>query len=148
MAIAIWKPGRRLFSTAAVLMILTATAHTAGFLSRGPGSPEEESVISAMRGLHFPSGMGMSPSLNDVYWDLVFTMSVTFAALGLINLVVAASAEIPDRVLLRVSWVNALWIGAFLAMSWAYRIPPPLISAVLIEAVVVASIVVPGRRAS
>src|SRR6185369_7371921 len=87
-AIAMWRPGRRLFSTAALLMILTAAAHTAGNLASGPEDPAERQVFAAMDGLRFPLGMGMNPSLRDVYWELVFTMSITFAAIGVINLVI------------------------------------------------------------
>lgn len=147
MSIAIWKRGRRLFTTAAVLMILTAAAHTAGNLVTSPDSQEERKVLDAMSGLHFAFGMGMNPSMLDVYWVLVFTMSITFAALGLMSLVAAASPEIPDRILRRIGWVNAVWVGGVLILSWAYRIPPPLISAVIIEVFVVAALVVRPRTA-
>lgn len=43
-----WKPGRRLFSTADVLMILTALAHTAGNLAPG-GDAAEQVLLVAMR---------------------------------------------------------------------------------------------------
>ena len=72
-------------------------------------------------------------------------MSITFTALGGIGLVLSSSRDVSDRVLQRVGWVNALWVGAFLILSWVYRVPPPLISAVLIEVFVVAALVAGGR---
>jgi hypothetical protein len=140
-----WKPGRRMFSTAALLMILTAAAHTAGNLASSPENPEEQKLFAAMSAFHEALGMGMNPSMQDIYWTLVFTMSITFAALGAINLSLAASADVSDGVLRRVSWVNLLWVGVFLVLSWKHQIPPPLISAVVIEFFVVASLL---RRAT
>jgi hypothetical protein len=145
MSIAIWKRGRRLFSIAAVLMILVAALHTVGNLMVRPDSAEEERVFAEMSSLHFPFGMGMNPSLKDVYWDLVFTMSITFAGLGLINVVAAASPDVPDRILRRMSWVNLLWVGASVVLNWMCRIPPPLISSVILELVVAASLVTTPR---
>jgi hypothetical protein len=136
----IWKPGRRLFTTAALLMLLTAFAHTAGNMSHQALTAEEAQVFSAMAALRLAMGSGMNPSLLDLYWDLIWTMSVTFAALGVINLVAAASADVPDRVLRRIAIVNFLWVGVFLVLGWNYKIPPPLISAAIIEVFVAASL--------
>jgi hypothetical protein len=122
-------------------MILTAAAHTAGNMAARQDSPEEQKVFAAMSDLHFPLGMGMTPSLQDVYWTLVWTMSITFAALGAINLLLAASADVPHHVLRCISWANAVWVGAVIVLSWNYRIPPPLISAVVIEFCVIGSLV-------
>lgn len=141
MAMTIWRPGRRLFTVAAVLMMLTAAAHTAGNMIEGPVDPAEQRVMAAMEGFRIDLGMGMIPSLRDIYKSLTFTMSITLAALGLMNLVLAGSAAAPDGLLRRVSWVNLIWVGAFLALNWMMRIPPPLISAVLIELAVVGALV-------
>src|SRR4051794_38871596 len=142
MTMAIWKPGRRLFSTAALLMLLTAALHTIGNLSARPDAGAEEKLFADMAALHFPLGMGMSPSLRDVYMDLVFTMSITFAALGLLNLMVAGSTDVGADILRRMSWANAIWVGVFVILNVKYQIPPPLISGVVIELVVIASLVV------
>jgi hypothetical protein len=140
MVIAMWRPGRRLFSAAAVLMILTAVAHTAGNLTSRPETAAEQSVFAAMNGYHVPLGLGMNPSIYDIYWILVMTMSITFVALGWINLLLAASPDISGRVLRRVSWANAVWVGAFLILAWVYRAPPALIPAAIIEVVVIGSL--------
>ena len=145
MAASIWKPGRRLFSTAALLMILTSIAHTLGNIASRPETGAEDRVIAEMSRLRLPLGMGMNPSLMDIHWALVFGISVTFAALGAINLVLASGADTPERLLRRASWVNALWVGAFTIVAWAYRVPPPLIFGVLIEAFVLADLIVARR---
>jgi len=140
MTMTIWRPGRRLFTVAAMLMILTAAAHTAGILKEGPVDPAEQRVLAAMEEFHIDMGMGMNPSARDIFQSLTITMSITLAALGLLNLLVAGSAAVPDAILRRVSWVNLIWVGAFVALNWAYRLPPPLISGLLIEAAVVGAL--------
>jgi hypothetical protein len=127
-------------------MILTAALHTAGNLAARQDSAEEIRVLAAMASLHFPLGMGMQPSLRDIYLDLVWTMSITMGALGVLNLVVAGSSELPDRVLRRVAWVNLIWVTGFLWLAWAQQVPPPLISGVVIEAFVIGSVIVTSRR--
>jgi len=139
MATTLWRPGRWLFTVAASLMIVTAALHTLGNLSPGPEAGALKVLFTDMGSYHFPLGLGMTPSLLDIYWTLVFTMSITFAALGSLNLLIAASPDVTDDLLRRLTWVNILWVGALLMLSIAYRIPPPLISAVVIEAVLLAS---------
>ena len=132
MAVAIWKPGRRFFSSAAILVLLMAVGHTFGVLTGSPSNPVEEKLFADMGAALTPLGLGMSPSVKDIYFAFAFTVSVTFAALGLLYLVLAAIPETPDRVLRAVSWVNALWVGAFLIMNWVYRVPPSLIFGTII----------------
>ena len=146
MAMAMWQPGRRLFSTAAILMILAAAAHTAGNLPSTPNGPAEQHLIDTMNGYRIPMGFGMNPSTSDINSLLVFTMSVTFTALGLINLLLASTPETSARLLRRVAWANALWVGAFLILTSIYQIPPPLICAIAIELAVVASLLPLQRR--
>ena len=140
-----WKPGRRLFSTAAVLMILTALAHTAGNLAPGSGDAAEKLILAAMGNYRLPMGMGMNPSMLDIFHSVVFTMSITFLALGAINLALAAGGA-SDPLLRRVAWLNAAWVAAFIALNVVCRIPPPLISGVVIELPLVAYLVLPGPR--
>jgi hypothetical protein len=145
MAITLWRPGRRLFSTAAVLMLLTAAAHTAGGLASRPENDFERQVFASMDSLKLPVGMGMNPSLLDAYGDLMFTMSVTTAGLGLLNLVIASSKDATDRLLRSIGWTNAIWVAGFLALSWHYQILPPVIFATIIEVFVLAGLLVPNR---
>jgi hypothetical protein len=149
MAKPIWQRGRRLFTTAAILMILTAIAHTMGNLFPPPQGPPEQQLFAAMDAYRAPLGLGMTPSMHDIYTTIVFTMSITFAALGVMNLVIAASSESSATLLRRVTWVNALWVGAFLILTWVCQVPPPLICAVIIEAVIVLGLILrPVHRAA
>ena len=141
MAVAIWKPGRRVFTLAAVLMVLMAAAHTAGFLVAAPMTPLEVKLFADMEAMRNPLGLGMSPSFLEIYFGLAFTLSVAMAGLGVMNLVLAAIPETPGRVLRAVAWVNALWVGTFVILSWIYRIPPPLISGVIVGIAVAASLI-------
>ena len=135
-----WRSGRRLYSTAGVLMILTAMAHTAGNLAPNPDVALAQ-VLALMKDSHIAMGLGMRPSVFDIYRCLVWTMSITFLALGVLTLAVTGSSESTAGLLRRVSWINAVWVGGFLAITVVYQIPPPLISAVLIEVVLIASLV-------
>ncbi len=141
MAVAIWKPGRRVFTSAAILMVLMAAGHTAGFLVAAPTTPVEEKLFADMDALRNPLGLGMSPSFKDLYFGLAFTLGVAFAGLGAMNLVLAAIPETPGRVLRAAGWVNALWVAAFLILSWVYRVPPPLIFGAIVGIAVAASLI-------
>ena len=122
-------------------MLLTAAAHTAGNLAAPPGDASEQKVFAAMESLRTDMGLGMSPSVKDIYWCLTFIMSVTLTALGLLNLTLAAAKDASDLLLRRVSWVNLLWVTAFVIVCWTYRIPPPLLSGLVIDVFVVASLI-------
>jgi hypothetical protein len=141
MALAIWKPGRRAFTSAAILMLLMAAGHTAGFLAAGPSNAVEEKLFADMGAVLNPLGLGMNPSVKDIYWDSAFTLGVAFAGLGAMNLVLAAIPETPDRVLRAAGWVNALWVAAFVVLSWVYRVPPPLIFGTILGIAVAASLI-------
>lgn len=141
MSVAIWKPGRRAFSSAAILMLLMAVGHTVGFLSGGPSTPVEEKLFADMGALLNPLGLGMSPSVKDIYFSLAFTLGLVFAALGAMNLMLAAIPETPDRVLRAASWINALWVAGFLILNWVYRVPPPLVFGTIVGIAVVASLI-------
>jgi hypothetical protein len=80
----------------------------------------------AMRGYRIPLGMGMSPSVWDVYKCLVFTMSISFVAMGAFGLVVSGSRDATPRLLTRTALVGAIFSAALTALAGYYRIPPPL----------------------
>jgi hypothetical protein len=119
-----FRPGRRLFSIAAVLMILMAAAHTFGILAP---APERDSVLA------------VNADVRIGFWAFAFLGSITFAALGAINLVIAAVGD--DRVIRATSWVNFVWVAAFGVLCFHYWIPPPLILACAIELCVIGGIV-------
>jgi hypothetical protein len=88
--------------------------------------------LAAMRASHLPMGMGMNPSLFDIFRDLAFTMSVTFFALAALNLVIVRHRDTTPALLRAVTLVNLVWLAGFIGVCWFHAVPPPLISGVLI----------------
>ena len=140
-----FRRGRRLFSTAAALLILVAAAHTAGIARLLFPTEPLPRVFGAMAAERTPMGMGMEPSVLDISLAVSLTMSVTLAALGLLNLVVAAAADTGAATLRRLAWLDAAWVGALVALYAHYRIPPPLVSTALVEVVLLANLVTTAR---
>jgi hypothetical protein len=135
----IWQKGRRLFVVASILMIVTAIFHTLGQF--GPSSgPAETAAINAMQGFHVDFPFGMRPSIFDVFRGLAFTMSITFVAIALLNLVVAASADATAGLVQRVTWVNIIWVVAFTALTLKGQAFPAVISGLVILLFLVASL--------
>jgi hypothetical protein len=67
--------GRRLFTIASLATILVAALHTIGNLTTTPMDPAQAAVQQAMRGYTIPLGMGMAPSIWDIFRSLVLTMT-------------------------------------------------------------------------
>jgi hypothetical protein len=123
-------PGRGWFLAGTILTLLAGLAHTAGQFTHD--EPELASGLAAMRAAHLPMGLGMNPSLFDIFRDLAFTMSVTFFALAALNLVVVRHRDTTPALLRTVTVVNLIWLAGFIGVCWFYAVPPPLISGVLI----------------
>jgi hypothetical protein len=62
-----FRRGRRLFSTASILLILTAVAHTIGNFQPPPQTPEYANLESTMRAFQIDLGMGMRPSILSIF---------------------------------------------------------------------------------
>lgn len=135
----IWQKGRRLFTVAAILMLLTALAHTLGQFGP-PGDAAETKVVTAMQSYHIDLGPSMRPSFFDVFRTLAFTMSIMLTALGLMNLMIVSSRDTTAVLLKRVTYLNVVWVAAFTALGLGYQVLPPLICGLLILAVLVASL--------
>ena len=132
------RRGRGLSGVAGVLLILSAVAHTIGHLPLLRGAERSGSIV-AMDADRAPLGLGMAPSMLDAHLALVLTMSVTFGALGVVTLLVALS-DVDSRLHRRIVWVDAICVGILVVVYAYYRIPPPLISTVLIEAALLAAL--------
>ncbi|HEY4089117.1 MAG TPA: hypothetical protein VGM43_24475 [Bryobacteraceae bacterium] len=130
---------RGLLITSSILMLLGAAAHTVGNLLP-PSDPAVVGIYAAMRSSYPKLGMGMNPSMLDVHMLLVLTMTVTFAAIALLNL--ALVRAISDQALQRVVWINVIWVAVFTSICAFYQVPPPLISGVLIELPLAAALLV------
>ncbi len=134
-----WRPGRRMFTVACILLLLAAAAHNTGFLMMKAAGPEDEKVLDAMKGFHNQMGMGMSPTFLDIFLALAFTMTVLMVALGILGLVLAASREISNTLLRKIIWLYVLWMAGFTAVGFYYRVPPPFISGIVIEIALLAA---------
>jgi len=95
-----FRRGRRLFSIASILLILTAVAHTLGHFQPEPRTPEFANLKSAMQAYQIDM-MGIA---------------------------------------------NIIGVGALIALYWFYRIPPPLISFVIVEIVFLLAVLIPDRK--
>src|SRR3569833_2830733 len=105
---------RGLLITSSILMLLGAAAHTIGNLA-APSDTALVAIYAAMRRSHPPVGMGMNPSMFDIHMLLVLTMTVTFAAVAVLNL--ALVRAISDQALQRVVWINVMWVAVFTSLS-------------------------------
>jgi hypothetical protein len=128
----LFAPGRRWFAAGSITMIVVAALHTIGNTAGGPPPDAAlQRVESAMQGYTLPLGMGMAPSIYDIFQSLVFTMSICLVGLGALGIALGSSAQVPAAVLTRVAWVLSAVSAALAVLSFAYRIPPPLISFVV-----------------
>ncbi|HEY7683964.1 MAG TPA: hypothetical protein VH879_15055 [Gemmatimonadales bacterium] len=90
-----------------------------------------------MDGVHTPMGLGMAPSLLGIQFALAGTVSVLPAALGGLTMMAAGTTEMTEPLVRRLTWFNAVWVAGYFAVNLRYQVPPPVISGVLIEAVLV-----------
>ena len=123
-------PGRGWFIAATVLLGITGALHTIGQF--GPEPPELHTALMAAREAHLPMGLGMSPSLMDILSDLAFTMSITFFALTAVNLILAFHADATTALRRTAAGVSVAWLLAFDVLCYVYRIPPPLVSGIVV----------------
>jgi hypothetical protein len=140
-----FRRGRRLFSIASILLILTAAAHTLVHFQPEPQTPEFANLKSTMEAYKFDPGMGTKPSVNAILNSLSLTMSITLFLLGLQNLLVAMVDE-SGKMIRRFALVNIIGVGALIALYWYYRIPPPLISFVIVEIMFLLAVLIPDRK--
>ena len=130
----LFSPSRRLFSIASIATIVVAILHTIGNTASSDDDSALLAVLAAMRGHHVPLGIGMSPSIWDIYRGLVFTMSVCLLAIGVLGLVLAADPDSTPRLLSRSALVLAVASAALTIIYAVYQIPPSLISMAIVTA--------------
>ena len=138
-------PGRGLFKTAAVLMIVMAVAHTivqVAIASRA--DPELLSIHERMREHRAAVGLGLRPTMLDMVIGASMTMSVTLLALGITGLIVAGGPGDgnQDRLLRRLAWLGVAWVGALIVVYARHLWVPALVFAALIELALLAYLMV------
>jgi hypothetical protein len=138
-----FRPGRRLFSVAAILLIVVAGLHTMGHFAPAPDDPALLAVEASMKGYRLELPLGMHPSVRDVLSSLSLTMTVTLLLVGALDLLVARSALPSVRPF---ALANVVGVGALVALYWYHRISPPLVTLALVCLVFVLNLVLPERR--
>ena len=139
-----FRSGRRLFSIASILLILTAVAHTLGHFSPESTTPEFTNLKSTMQAYQIDM-MGMKPSAHGILQSLSLTLTIMLLMLGLQNLLVAMVDE-SGKMIRRFALVNIIGVAALVALYWYYRIPPPLVSFVIVEIVLLLAVLIPDRK--
>jgi len=90
-------------------------------------------LVESMKAYRFELGFGMNPSLFDVQISLALTMTIFLVFLGVLNLVVAGREDWIDAGMLRFfAAANAVCMWVLALLYLVYRIPPPLISFVVL----------------
>ena len=141
-----FRSGRRLFSSASLSLMLVALLHTLGHFSPPPEDPALASLQAAMESQKFDLGLGMQPSVSDVFNSLSLTMTVTLLSLGALNLAVARADDASGRLVRSFTIVNVVGVGALVAIYGFYRIPPPLITLAAVEVQFLLALVLQVRR--
>ncbi len=141
-----FRSGRKWFSIASILLFLVGVAHTIGNLLASGDDPTTRTVSGVMRGARFEMGLGMAPSMWDIFQSLTFTMSIALFWLAFLNLLIAKYDGPEGRVVRAAAGVSVVGVGALVVLYWYYRVPPPLVSFAVVEAAYLAHLVVNRPR--
>lgn len=138
MASLVFKRGNRLLAAGSILIIVVAMLHTMGHFTPAPADDTAlRAVMAAMRGYQLDMGMGMKPSLMDIFESLSLTMTITVLFLGIQNLVMLAAAGDNSKLVRRITVLSMLWVGGLIILYAIYRVPPPLFSFIVVEIILV-----------
>jgi hypothetical protein len=120
-----------LYRIAAVLLILFAAAHTFGFLSFTPPTPEGVAVRDAMNNVHFQV-KNHSYSYGNFYrgFGLFATAYLLFAAF--LSWRLGAMAAKHPQAIGSLAWVFFGLQLVSMALSWIYFAPPPVVASALV----------------
>ncbi|HXH94353.1 MAG TPA: hypothetical protein VNN25_22440 [Thermoanaerobaculia bacterium] len=117
-----------LYRIAAIVLILFAAGHTAGFLTFKPPSAEGTAVRDAMNGVHFAFG-GKTYTYGGFYkgFGLTITVYLLFSAVLAWHLGGLAAAH-PEAIGI-LGWAFFALQIASLVLTWMYFFPVPAIFA-------------------
>jgi hypothetical protein len=140
--------GRRWFTAGCITLLVVALLHTLGnTLSTPPTEAEYIAMEASMRDYIVPLGLGMAPSMWDIYRSLVFTMSLCLVGLGVVGLAIVSAPDVTPRLLSRVALVFASASLALTCLYVVYQVTPALISLLVVTVLFVIA-AVPRRAAS
>lgn len=137
----ILQQGTRLFVGASIGLLLVAAAHTAGHFAGGDPTAEVAAAEAAMEEARLDVGMGMAPSVLDVFLSLSLTMSMLLVALAGANLAAVVASSCPSELIRPLASVSALACLVLAALYARYQVAPPLVTfAALTPVFVVAAV--------
>lgn len=113
-----------LYRIAAVLLLLFAIAHTAGFRQSDPAWGAD-AVISSMHSAHFDV-QGFSRSYWDLFTAAGLSVGVFYLFAGLLAWQLARLPETALRSMRALAWAFALCFAAITAISWRYLFAVPV----------------------
>lgn len=133
-----------LYRIAAVLLVLFAAGHTAGFLRFKPPTPEAVAVRDGMSNVRFPVGRSQF-TYRDFYvgFGLFVTVYLLFSAFLAWHLGDVARAD--PRAGGSLGWVFFVVQLAIMALSWIYFFAAPIVLSALVAACVGAAAWLAGR---
>lgn len=113
-----------LFTSGAVVLLLTSAAHTLGHFAERPADPVQQELTEHMKRVTQTMG-GMTFSAWQAVECLSLYMSVLAAGLGLVCMVIRPALRACPRVLRPVSGICALVTGGCAAIAfWSHLAPP------------------------
>jgi hypothetical protein len=122
----------RLFITANILLLIVAGLHTFGQFNR-PTDPADIAIMAEMRGHPIPVGLGMVPSLLDIFRVLAFTMTISLVGMVIVNLGMLRFARAAPGLVRRLCLLNVLVVSAIVILSWAYQVAPPFLTLAIVD---------------
>ena len=116
-----------LYRTAAVLLILFAVAHTAGFRQADPAWGAD-AVIGSMQSVHFDV-QGFSRSYWDFFLGAGFSVGVFFLFSGILAWQLGSLPATTLASMRVVAWALTLCFAVVTAVSWKYLFILPVLFA-------------------
>jgi hypothetical protein len=118
------KWGRRLFKTGALVLLLIGAVHSLSFLGRPtPANDTEKQLLELMRGYKFLM-MGSLRSMDNLLRGFSIAFMLGTFGMGFLDIVVLRERA---NLLKNVALVNALWLGAMVAVSLRYFFAAPTV---------------------
>lgn len=127
-----FRKGHRLFSAAAIGLILVAVLHGITHFSAPSDDLVMSALLTAMQAYRFDLGLG-NPSMMDIHDSLSLAMAITLLWTGLANLLIARYTGLRDKLMRRVCTLNILGVGALVALFGTYQLPAPAIGLGIVE---------------
>ncbi len=133
-----FRKGRRLFSAAAISLIVIAGLHTMGhFSSPEPGS-EVAALEASMNATRIDLGAGMKPSIGDILSSLSLLMTISLVGFAALMLAIASAGS--ARMVRIATVISTGIVGAMFVLFGVYQVLPPFMTLFITELMLVSAI--------